>query len=91
MWTYENSYDFDEIKIQDITHPDKDEDFGVADSVLSLGNPYHRELRGTRALFHQISNLKHKQTFYYSTRILLMLMGSLLGNYCDVMHNIKEE
>lgn len=43
------------------TYPDEDEDFGVPDPVLPLGDPDHGELSGAGALLDQISDLQTEQ------------------------------
>lgn len=43
-----------------MTYPHEDEDLGVADAVFTLRHPDHRELRGTRALLHQVPHLERR-------------------------------
>jgi hypothetical protein len=42
------------------TDPDEDEHFGVADSVLALGDSDHGELRRTGTSRHQITYLQQE-------------------------------
>jgi len=43
------------------TDPDEDEHFGVADSVLALGDSDHGELRRTGTSLHQITYLRNRK------------------------------
>lgn len=44
-----------------LTHPHKDKHFCVPNAVLALGDANHGKLHGTRAPFHKVSHLQHRQ------------------------------